>query len=272
MDINYLKAYDYEDKPKKPIEQPTTPESTTQRRRERQILPYTFDPMIYVEKSLENLKYSSTKSPRFRVDTPEKPLTKLERPKPSPESGFETKKNEVKIKEELIQGKNWLGLNLIEDSADIKSAEEIEKTLVTDKQEVEELAKKIERQSEKLRLFAKELENSDPNMLFFKNRLIRDLGDMENDLKEANTNILILMKERITMKEQQLLISITNNKLKNFIKGFIEDTKAYFINHYYRRDIKYNKVQTEYEEIKSEFVILKANNERLTVLLLFIEY
>lgn len=113
MDINYLKAYqrvDYEDKPKKPTEQPTTPDSTTQKRRERQILPYTFDPMIYVENSLENLKYNSNKSPtkdqkaspRSRVDTPEKPAAKLERPKASPESGFETKKNEVKTREVVL--------------------------------------------------------------------------------------------------------------------------------------------------------------------------
>jgi hypothetical protein len=224
---------DYEDKLKKDkgLAANTEIPAATQVRRERQIEPYTFDPKPYVESSSENLKYNSSKqlskdnkaSPTFGSEFGEKGGTVSDQQKVSLEGGT---KIEVKSKDESNQGKNWLGLNLIEDLSDTTNIEEIKQILVNNQQEIEALSKQIVVRSEKLKSFSKELENSDANMLFFKSRLIRELGEIQNDLKEADSNILLLMRERVKMKEQLLLLSITNNKLKNFIKAFLEDTKV----------------------------------------------
>jgi len=241
MDQNYMKLYhrnDYEEKSKKDKGLPTNTEPlTTEIRRERQIMPYTFDPKPYVESSSESPNYNAIKPPskdyktppkitQFGSDFSEKGGVVLDQSKASQKSGT---KIEVKAKDEPNRVKNWLVVNLIEDLSGAIDIEEIKQTLTNDKQETEILSKQIGARTEKLKSFSKELESSDPNMILFKNKLIRELGEIQNHLKEADSNVLLLMKERINMQEQLLLLNITNNKQKNFIKAILEDTKVYFL-------------------------------------------
>jgi len=241
MDHNYMKLYhrnDYEEKSIKDKGLTTNTEPlTTQIRRERQIMPYTFDPKPYMESSSENPNHNATKPlskdhktppkiTQFGSEFSEKGDVVLDQSKVPQKSST---KIEVKAKDESNQVKNWLVLNLIEDLSGVIDIEEIKQTLTNDKQETEILSKQIGIRTEKLKSFSKELESSDPNMILFKNKLIRELGEIQNDLKEADSNILLLMKERINMKEQLLLLSVTNNKHKDFIKVILEDTKVYFL-------------------------------------------
>eukprot|EP00826_Nyctotherus_ovalis_P041267 TRINITY_DN4131_c0_g2_i3.p1 TRINITY_DN4131_c0_g2~~TRINITY_DN4131_c0_g2_i3.p1 ORF type:complete len:278 (+),score=56.43 TRINITY_DN4131_c0_g2_i3:157-990(+) len=241
MNINYMKPC-HNDNSKKGKEQQIAIEQpvSSQKLIGRQVLPYTFDPKSVLENLTSNRKHDTAElqpkeqrtSPKHGLKSPEKtPLT--EQPRLSLESGgdkHEPAKAEIKLKgrEEAAQPKDWVDPKLIEELLNIKDVEEIKKDFAVDQQEVEEISKQIVMRSEKLKSFTKELESSDPNMLFFKNRLIRKIADIQSDLKEANSNLLILMKERVSVKEQLLLLNINNSKLKTFIKGFIEEAKAYF--------------------------------------------
>lgn len=242
MNINYLKPYHHNDNSKKGKEQPITIEQpvSSQKAIGRQVLPYTFDPKSVLENLTANRKHNTSElqskeqrtSPKQGLHSPEKtPLT--EQSKSSLESAsdkheFAKPEAKPKSREEAALSKDWADPKLIEELSSIKDAEEIKKDFAVDQQELEELSKQIAMRSERLKSFAKELESSDPNMLFFKNRLIREIADIQSDLKEANSNILILMKERVSVKEQLLLLSIDNGKLKSFMKELIEEAKAYF--------------------------------------------
>lgn len=246
MNLNYMKQYqrsDYDEKLKKYKDQSISsnpdPPILTQKRRDRQILPYTFDPKTVLEDlAINSNSYNSVgsqpKEHKPLSNTPSKSPEKMAGILEQPGNLLEKTENEVnKTKQKgedfNSQSKDWTAVyNSIEDSMECKAIDET--ILGDDQHEVEELSKQIIGRNEKLKSFVKELENSDPNMLFFKNRLIREIGDMQNDLKEANNNILVLLKERANMKEQMSLLNAKYKKAKNFIKGFIEDTKVYDLN------------------------------------------
>jgi hypothetical protein len=105
-------------------------------------------------------------------------------------------------------------------------AQEFEKEFTSDEKEMEQVSGDLVTRTKKLEGFRRELESADLDMILFRNRLLREIDDVQNDLKEAYNNILVLMEDRSNIKDQFCLFKMKIKKLKGFIKTFQDDIQA----------------------------------------------
>eukprot|EP01022_Parablepharisma_sp_SALTPOND_P012842 TRINITY_DN1666_c0_g2_i1.p7 TRINITY_DN1666_c0_g2~~TRINITY_DN1666_c0_g2_i1.p7 ORF type:complete len:345 (+),score=41.10 TRINITY_DN1666_c0_g2_i1:133-1035(+) len=149
-------------------------------------------------------------------------------------------------------------------------AKEFEKEFGKNNKEIDELSKELTSRAQRLDGFVKELQGADLDMILFRNKLIREIGDIQNDLKEAHDNILVLMGDRAEMKDQFCLLQVKIKKLNGLCKAFQDEFNSYLLgvnNVFNSRDLAYNKLQKAYEDSKQEAERLRAESEHLKVLI-----
>jgi len=140
-------------------------------------------------------------------------------------------------KEELNTQKDTSTLNFLSTkSVDCKMSEEykgfadkFDKDFGDDEKEATKVLEHLNKRAEQIENYTKELAEADVDMLFFKNKLARELSDIYNDIKEAYNSIMILMNDRSIIKDQFCILHIKIKKLKEFNKLFQEDFQAYFL-------------------------------------------
>jgi len=96
-----------------------------------------------------------------------------------------------------------------------------------DREGMNQLSNLLTSRVNRMEEFVKELETANLDTILFKNRLAREISDASNDLKEAQSNILVLMNDRLILKDQFCLFNMKIKKLKSFNKSFQEDLQAY---------------------------------------------
>eukprot|EP00826_Nyctotherus_ovalis_P059189 TRINITY_DN820_c0_g4_i2.p1 TRINITY_DN820_c0_g4~~TRINITY_DN820_c0_g4_i2.p1 ORF type:complete len:246 (+),score=87.18 TRINITY_DN820_c0_g4_i2:166-903(+) len=106
-------------------------------------------------------------------------------------------------------------------------AKEFEKQFENNQREMEQVTKDLNTRTAKLDNFIRDLQNADLDMILFRNRLVREIQDVQNDLKEAFNNILMLMADRSAMRDQFCIFKMKIKKLKGFVKTFQDDIQAY---------------------------------------------
>jgi hypothetical protein len=116
-------------------------------------------------------------------------------------------------------------------------SKEFEKEFGNDQKEMEYVSNELKNRTAKLDNFIKELQNADVDMILFRTRLVREIQDVQNDLKEAYNNILVLMGDRSNMKDQFCVFKMKIKKLKGFVKTFQDDIQAYHC--FVRIDVTY---------------------------------
>lgn len=105
-------------------------------------------------------------------------------------------------------------------------AKEFEKQFGNDQKEMERVNNDLNTRTAKLDTFIRELQGADLDMILYRNRLVRELQDVQNDLREAYNNIIVLMNDRSTMRDQFCVFKMKIKKLKGFVKTFQEDIQA----------------------------------------------
>lgn len=141
-----------------------------------------------------------------------------------------TGENSVDDNEVTFQWNEQTGsLTLVENKAapPRKSPKEYSRRCDDGQIELEELSKHLMSRSRHLESFLKELASDNHDMILFKPRLMREIGNVQSDLKEAHDNILLLMKERGTLKEQLAMCKSNVKKLAGACKLAQEEIKAY---------------------------------------------
>jgi len=220
-------------------------------------VPYTFDPKSILENVL-NSDYNTKLAPL----APEKPKVELAQgdnasskgkiasvPKfdyklPSPPKDFEKSismnKSANKQLEYFANPKTQVSPNFdiepdeyYRSSAEYKaSAAEFDKEYgceyTSGGNETEQLNAELAVRMQKLSNLAKQLETADLDMILFRNKLIREISDVQNDLKEAYSNIIVLMNDRTNMKDQYCVMQMKLKKLMGIAKNYQDDIQAYF--------------------------------------------
>ena len=92
--------------------------------------------------------------------------------------------------------------------------------------EMNQVSKDLLSRTSKIDGFIQELMGAKLDTLLYRNRLVRELEDVKNDLKEAYNNISVLMKDRTSMKDQFCVYKVQLKKLKGCIGTFYEDCQA----------------------------------------------
>lgn len=197
-----------------PISKPTFHESAD-------IPLYTFDPKA-VLKETQNAAVKSSTEIKYGIYTqatpsysPSEPASKLQA---NPYTSRLTDVHDISALnlDECRRSEEYRGL-----------AQEFEKEFAGDQREMEQVSKDLVTRTKKLEGFRKELQSADLDMILFRNRLMREIDDVENDMKEAYNNILVLMEDRASMKDQFCIFKMKIKKLKGFIKTFQDDIQAY---------------------------------------------
>jgi hypothetical protein len=89
--------------------------------------------------------------------------------------------------------------------------------------EIDGMAKRLDSRYRSLQEFSRELERADVDMLLFRNKLIREISDVQSDFREASSNLMVLMKDRASMKDAFCLLQVRVKKLKSLEKTLQED-------------------------------------------------
>lgn len=219
----------------------TSSKETSSRDKGNEIAPYTFDPQAIIKESQNAGPTSLDKKYGANLFT-QKPLGYS----PS-EPGFGSSANfsygkfrtkdsyTTRIGDQLSQRQSDLtsltALGDLEEcrrTEDYKGfAQEFDKEFTSDQKEMEQVSKDLMMRTKKLEAFKKELEGADLDMILFRSRLVREIDDVQNDLKEAYNNILVLLGDRSGMKDQFCLFKMKLKKLKSFIKTYQDDIQAY---------------------------------------------
>lgn len=216
----------------KPV--PSRPAGTENRQRDK-FTPYTFDPRSVLKDTqpraetnvVTSKPYTSIASTEVKYTTGNLNL--------KPYGTYGTSNyGQVAGKETYAQPDmsflTTLGENITDcrKTDDYKSfAKEFEKQFGNDQREMEQVTKDLNSRTAKLDNFIRELQGADLDMILYKNRLVREIQDVQNDLKEAYNNILVLMTDRSTMRDQFCIFKMKIKKLKGFVKTFQDDIQAY---------------------------------------------
>lgn len=134
--------------------------------------------------------------------------------------------------------------------------------------ELDAMVKRTEQRYKRLQELGRELETEDVDSLLFRNKLIRELSDIQNDLKEANSNVIVLMSDRSTMKDSYCLLQIKLKKTTSLNKTLQEDINMYIylrIIKNIRREITFQNLQVEYNDIKDEVERNRVDIEKIKV-------
>lgn len=89
-------------------------------------------------------------------------------------------------------------------------------------QEVAALSKQLVARIRKLQALERELNSPSTEMSSLRSRLIREVESVEDELGEANHNIIVLMNERKNIKERFCTIRVKHNELKGYTKALQE--------------------------------------------------
>ena len=89
--------------------------------------------------------------------------------------------------------------------------------------EIDAMAKRLDSRYRSLQEFSRELERADVDMLLFRNKLIREISEVQSDFREASSNLMVLMKDRTSMKDAFCLLQVRAKKLKSLEKTLQED-------------------------------------------------
>ena len=123
-----------------------------------------------------------------------------------------------------------LGDNLAEcrQTADYRNfADEFENEFKANQEEIDRLSQELAERDQKLTNFTSQLENADVDMVLFRNSLLREIGLIQNSLRETNSNVIVLMNDRARMKDQFCFLQMKMKKLKGYSRTFQEDLQVY---------------------------------------------
>jgi len=213
---------------------PQKPSGTENRQRDK-FTPYTFDPRSVLKDTqprvesnvISSKPYTSINATEIKYSTSNLNL--------KPYGAYTTSNyGQMGVKDSYPQADmsflTTLGENIAEcrKTDDYKGfAKEFEKQFGNDQKEMEQVTKDLNLRTAKLDNFIKDLQNADLDMILYRNRLVREIQDVQNDLKEAYNNILVLMTDRSTMRDQFCIFKMKVKKLKGFVKTFQDDIQAY---------------------------------------------
>lgn len=107
-------------------------------------------------------------------------------------------------------------------------AKEFDSEFGDHQKEIAALSKQLVTRIKKLQMLERELNSPNVDMGILRTRLSRDLESIEDELGEANHNIVVLMNERKNIKERFCTIRVKYNELKNGNKNFQEGIRKYF--------------------------------------------
>lgn len=82
--------------------------------------------------------------------------------------------------------------------------------------EIAALSKQLVARIKKLQVFERELNNPNLEVAPLRNKLARDIESIEDELGEANHNIIVLMNERKNIKERFCTIRVKYNEMNNY--------------------------------------------------------
>lgn len=92
-----------------------------------------------------------------------------------------------------------------------------------DPMEIERVSKKLDSNFKILQEHTKEVERKDCDLMLYKNKISKDLGDVMNDLKEAYNIITILVSDRSKLQDLFAIYSIEIKGLKDEKRNLAED-------------------------------------------------
>jgi len=226
------------------------PERRSKRQEEVEIAPYTFDPRQFLESLDKSIPAPSSKS----IST-NKPVEKPPSEKQSP-SIQNVNSLISKTPKELAIGAESLSNRPNVDIFQYKAARNIdrppviksppEESLGDSKSEIEyrnyarefdsefgdhqreiaALSKKLVIRIKNVQILERELNNPSVDMVSLRNKLIRDIESIEDELGEANHNIIVLMNERKNIKERFCTIRVKYNELNNYNKACQEKMRT----------------------------------------------
>jgi len=190
---------------------------------------YTFDPKKVLKKYENPGDIRTMSKHEFRTITPSNYNLKEANYGLSHNYGI---KETYQHREALTSRPSYVGV-LNEDPAESRKsseykeyAKEFDKRFSNDQKEMEQVTRDLNMKTNKIDNFIQELRNANLDMILYKNRLIRELEDVKNDLREAYNNILVLMNDRSNMKDQFSIYKVKLSKLKGFLKTYQEDAQA----------------------------------------------
>lgn len=145
---------------------------------------------------------------------------------------------------------------LDKDSSEYKMyGENFEKQYKIDIDELEKISANLDNKFQVLVNFTRYAESSNCDMLLFKNKLQRDLVDLQNELREAWNAIQILMNDRIKLRELFIAYQFRFEKLKEQIKKLAALLSE--------RDAIIEKLNNLVKEQRVEIQHLRAELEKL---------
>jgi hypothetical protein len=193
------------------------------------IAPYTFNPKEVLKK-YENPGHTKTAS-KHEFKTIGALNYNLKGTSYSPSHNYETIKS-YQHREPLTSRPSYVSV-FNEDPLEFRRSteykeygKEFDKRFNNDQKEVEQVTRDLNAKTNKIDNFIQELRGANLDMILYKNRLARELEDVKNDLREAYNNILVLMSDRSSMKDQFSIYKVKLKKLKGFLNTYQEDAQA----------------------------------------------
>eukprot|EP00826_Nyctotherus_ovalis_P059191 TRINITY_DN820_c0_g5_i2.p2 TRINITY_DN820_c0_g5~~TRINITY_DN820_c0_g5_i2.p2 ORF type:complete len:242 (+),score=101.57 TRINITY_DN820_c0_g5_i2:113-838(+) len=209
----------------KVMEKPTKSNDTENRQRDK-FTPYTFDPRSVLKDTQPRVESNLVSSKPYTSVMPGEKKYSAGNLNLKPYGGY----GAAAYPQADMSFLTTLGENITDcrKTDDYKGfAKEFEKQFGNDQREIEQVTKDLNTRTAKLDNFIKDLQNADIDMILYRSRLMREIQDVQNDLKEAYNNILVLMTDRSTMRDQFCIFKMKIKKLKGFVKTFQDDIQAY---------------------------------------------
>lgn len=110
--------------------------------------------------------------------------------------------------------------------------------------DVDDMSRKLDSRYKVMQDHATEVGRSDTDMQLYKNKIMKDLGDVVNDLREANNIITILMNDRNVLKDLFAIFNIQIKGLATLNKSLEEDLA--------NRDKTIEKMKSQIEFLQAE--------------------
>jgi len=95
--------------------------------------------------------------------------------------------------------------------------------------DVAEMSRQLMSRIKKLQMMAKDISAPNSDMSLLRTRLLHELATTQSDLNDANNNVILLMNDRVNIKNKYCYLKMRNKELKNFVKVFQENIRSYFL-------------------------------------------
>jgi len=95
--------------------------------------------------------------------------------------------------------------------------------------DVAEMSRQLMSRIKRLQMIARDISVPNPDMSLLRTRLLHELGTTQNDLNDANNNVILLMNDRVKIKNKYCHLKMRNKELKKYIKVFQENIRSYFL-------------------------------------------